>query len=348
MNDQRILITGGAGFIGSNFIRHWLAEEGDAPLLNVDALTYAGHRMSLAGVESDPRYAFLHADIGDFEMIRDAFRSHRPRYVVHFAAESHVDRSIAGPEIFVTTNVLGTFRLLEAARLYFETLPETERGRFRFLHVSTDEVYGSLGPTGKFTETSPYSPNSPYSASKASADHFVRVYRHTYGLPTIVTNCSNNFGPYQHPEKLIPRMIVGALEGKPLPVYGDGNQVRDWLYVEDHCRALRAILHGGRPGETYNIGGNAERTNLEIVRSICDRVDALRPSGNRRPRRDLIRHVEDRPGHDRRYAMDTTRMETEFGWTPRESFESGLDKTLRWYLDHEDWVRTVGDRPSRR
>lgn len=345
---ETTMVTGGAGFIGSNFVHQWIAEEGDAPIVNVDALTYAGNRVSLADIEHDPRYVFLHATIGDFETMRETLRRHRPRAIVHFAAESHVDRSIDGPEAFVMTNVLGTFRLLEAARHYFETLSSDEKDRFRFLHVSTDEVYGSLGPTGKFTEKTAYSPNSPYSASKASSDHFVRAYHHTFGLPTLLTNCSNNYGPYQFPEKLIPLMIANALEGRPLPVYGDGMQIRDWLYVEDHCRAIRTVLHRGTVGETYNIGGNAEMTNIEIVRLICDLVEKHCPDIKHKPCRSLITHVEDRPGHDRRYAIDTTKIETELGWTPRESFESGMDKTLRWYLEHRDWVRTVSEGKYRR
>lgn len=338
-----VLVTGGAGFIGSNFVHQWLAEEGDAPLLNVDVLTYAGNRVSLADIEDDPRYVFLQADIADTPVIRKALQTHRPRYIVHFAAESHVDRSIDGPEAFVLTNVLGTFRLLEATREYFGTLSEEEKNQFRFLHVSTDEVYGSLGPTGKFTETTPYSPNSPYSASKAASDHFVHAYHHTFGLPTLITNCSNNYGPYQFPEKLIPLMIANALEGKSLPVYGDGMQIRDWLYVEDHCRAIRTVLYRGTVGETYNIGGNAEMSNIEIVRLVCDLVEKYRPEIEHKPCRSLITHVQDRPGHDRRYAIDTTKIERELDWKPRESFESGMDKTLRWYLDHQDWVRAVSE-----
>jgi len=333
-------ITGGAGFIGSNFVRHWLAEE-TAPLVNVDALTYAGNLISLADVETHTRYAFVHANIGDVEAMRNVFRTHHPRFLVNFAAESHVDRSIVGPEDFVMTNVVGTFRLLEVAREYFGTLTENEKQQFRFLHVSTDEVYGSLGPTGKFQETTPYSPNSPYSASKASSDHFVRVYHHTFGLPTIITNCSNNYGPYQFPEKLIPLMIIHAIEGKPLPVYGDGMQVRDWLYVEDHCRAIRTVLHKGRVGETYNIGGNAEMSNIEIVRWICNLVERHCPAIKHKPIRSLIAHVQDRPGHDRRYAIDTTKIETELGWKSSESFESGMNQTVQWYLDHQDWVKAV-------
>ncbi|MCL2623266.1 MAG: dTDP-glucose 4,6-dehydratase [Planctomycetaceae bacterium] len=340
MMSETCLITGGAGFIGANFVHQWLAEEG-APLVNVDALTYAGNLISLADVESHSRYTFVHANIADVEAMRNVFRTHRPRHVVNFAAESHVDRSIDGPEDFVMTNVVGTFRILEVAREYFGALAEDEKNRFRFLHVSTDEVYGSLGPIGKFTETTPYSPNSPYSASKASSDHFVRAYHHTYGLPTLVTNCSNNYGPYQFPEKLVPLMIANAVEGKPLPVYGDGLQVRDWLYVEDHCRAIRTVLHKGTVGETYNIGGNAEMPNIEIVRLICDLVEKYHPEIKHKPVHSLITHVQDRPGHDRRYAIDTAKIETELGWRPVESFESGINKTLQWYLDRRDWVQAV-------
>ena len=339
---ETCLVTGGAGFIGSNFVRQWLAEE-SAPLVNADALTYAGNLVSLADVESHARYAFVHTNIGDVTAMRNVFRTHQPRFVVNFAAESHVDRSIDGPEDFVMTNVVGTFRLLETAREYFGTLAENDRKQFRFLHVSTDEVYGSLGSTGKFKETTPYSPNSPYSASKASSDHFVHAYHHTFGLPTLITNCSNNYGPYQFPEKLIPLMIANAIEGKPLPVYGDGMQIRDWLYVEDHCRAIRTVLHKGTIGETYNIGGNAEMPNIEIVRLICDLVERHRPDIKHKPVRSLITHVQDRPGHDRRYAIDTTKIETELGWKPLETFNSGMEKTLQWYFNHQDWVRAVSE-----
>ena len=343
---ETCLITGGAGFIGSNFVRQWIAEE-TAPLVNVDALTYAGNLVSLTDVEPHPRYTFVHANIGDTETMHAVFRTHQPRFVVHFAAESHVDRSIAGPEDFVTTNVVGTFRLLETARTYFGTLPENEKKRFRFLHVSTDEVYGSLGPDGSFKETSPYAPSSPYSASKASADHFVRVYHHTYGLPVLLTNGSNNYGPYQLPEKLVPRMIINAMAGKPLPIYGDGRQTRDWLYVDDHCRAVRMVLHKGTIGETYHIGGNTERPNLEIVRLICGLVEKHGPTIPHKPLHSLITHVQDRPGHDRRYAMDTTKIETELGWKPLESFETGINKTVLWYLNRQDWVQAVTQKKMR-
>jgi len=335
-----ILITGGAGFIGSNFVRQWLHEEKDF-LVNLDALTYAGNLDSLADVEHHPRYTFVHGDIRDGRLVGRLLAEFRPRAVVHFAAESHVDRSIDGPAAFVETNVVGTFRLLEAAREYWASLPAEQRREFRFLHVSTDEVYGSLGPKGKFTETTPYSPNSPYSASKAAADHFARAYHRTYGLPVLITNCSNNYGPYQFPEKLIPLMILNAVEGKPLPVYGDGRQVRDWLYVEDHCRALRRVLEAGRPGEVYNIGGDCERTNLEVVQTICETVDRLRPDLPHRPCKSLIRFVPDRPGHDRRYAIDTRKIRRQLGWRPLESFTSGLERTVRWYLENGEWVERV-------
>ena len=337
---ETCLVTGGAGFIGANFVHQWVAEE-SVSLVNVDALTYAGNLVSLAGVEAHLCYSFVHANICDTKTLRNVFLTHRPRFVVNFAAETHVDRSIDGPEDFVMTNVVGTFRLLEVAREYYGTLDNNEKARFRFLHVSTDEVYGTLGSTGKFKETTPYAPNSPYSASKASSDHFVRSYYQTFGLPTLITNCSNNYGPYQFPEKLIPLMIANAIEGKPLPVYGDGMHVRDWLYVEDHCRAIRTVLYKGTLGETYNIGGNAEMPNIEIVRLICDLVDKCCPDIGHKPVRSLITHVQDRPGHDRRYAVDTHKIETELGWKPLESFESGMSKTLQWYLDHQGWVQAV-------
>jgi len=335
-----ILVTGGAGFIGSNFVRQWIAEE-QAPLVNLDKLTYAGNLDSLALVADDPRYTFVEGDIGDGPLVSRLLEEHRPRAVINFAAESHVDRSIDGPAAFVQTNVVGTFRLLEAARRYWCELAEPDRDAFRFLHVSTDEVYGSLGPNGKFTEITPYAPNSPYSASKAGADHFARAYYHTYGLPVLVTNCSNNYGPYQFPEKLIPLMILSAIEGKKLPVYGDGQQVRDWLYVEDHCRAIRAVLARGTPGEVYNIGGDCERANLEVVQAICAIVDRLRPDLPHAPCSGLITFVEDRPGHDRRYAIDTTKIRQQLGWRPRENFQSGLERTVRWYLENATWVERV-------
>ena len=335
-----ILITGGAGFIGSNFVRQCLAED-ERHITNLDKLTYAGNLDSLADVVDDPRYRFVEGDIGDGPLLAHLLGEFRPQAIVNFAAESHVDRSIDGPMAFVETNVLGTCRLLEAARQYWCGMIEPEKSRFRFLHVSTDEVYGSLGSSGRFTETTPYAPNSPYSASKAASDHFVRAYHHTYGLPVLVTNCSNNYGPYQFPEKLIPLMILNALEGKPLPVYGDGQQVRDWLYVGDHCQALRTVLVRGEPGEVYNIGGNCERTNLEVVQAICAVVDRLRPGLPHAPCSTLIAHVKDRPGHDRRYAIDAGKIHRRLGWEPQENFETGLERTVRWYLENPGWVERV-------
>ena len=342
-----ILVTGGAGFIGGAFVRQWLREEAEA-VVNLDKLTYAANLDSLAEVLDSPRHQFVQGDIGDGPLVCRLLAEHRPRAVVNFAAESHVDRSIDGPAAFVETNVVGTFRLLEATRQHWAALPEPERSRFRFLHVSTDEVYGSLGATGKFTEATPYAPNSPYSASKAASDHFVRAYHHTYGLPALVTNCSNNYGPYQFPEKLIPLMILNALEGKPLPVYGDGQQIRDWLFVDDHCRAIRRVLAQGIPGQVYNIGGNCERANLEVVRTICAIVDRLRPELPHRPCSKLIQFVTDRPGHDRRYAIDATKIDRELGWQPAENFESGLERTVRWYLDNPRWVERVSSGEYRR
>lgn len=334
-----ILVTGGAGFIGANFVLHWLAETGE-PVVNLDKLTYAGNLENLAAIKNDPRHLFVRGDIGDGRRVAELLGRHRPRAIVHFAAESHVDRSIHGPEDFIHTNVVGTFRLLEEARAYWQALPEPERLGFRFLHVSTDEVYGSLEPEAPpFSETTPYAPNSPYSASKAASDHLVRAYHRTYGLPTLTTNCSNNYGPFQFPEKLIPLMVLNALQGKPLPVYGDGQNVRDWLYVADHCRALCAVLERGRVGETYTIGGAAEKTNLEVVKTICAILDELRPGAA--PHARLIAFVKDRPGHDRRYAMDAGKIRSELGWAPRESFESGLRKTVRWYLENPVWVENV-------
>ena len=323
-----ILVTGGAGFIGSNFVLAWM-NSGGAALVNLDLLTYAGNAANLASVASDPRYTFVRGDIGDAELVGSLLRKHRPRAIVHFAAESHVDRSIVSPEAFVRTNVLGTFTLLEQARAYWAELDETGRTAFRFLHVSTDEVYGTLGPNDPaFSETTPYAPNSPYAASKAGSDHLARAYFHTFGLPVLTTNCSNNYGPFQFPEKLIPLMILNALEGKPLPVYGDGKNVRDWLFVEDHCAAIRRVLESGRPGETYNIGGNSERANIDVVTAICDLVDEMRPGLGAAPRRGLITYVQDRPGHDRRYAIDASKIARELGWKPAEQFESGLRKTV--------------------
>jgi dTDP-glucose 4,6-dehydratase len=334
-----ILVTGGAGFIGSNFVIDWIAAEGE-PVLNLDKLTYAGNLANLAGLAQDARHRFVRGDIADGALVEKLLAEHRPRAIVHFAAESHVDRSIHGPEDFVQTNVVGTFRLLEAARAYWSALEGPAKQAFRFVHVSTDEVYGSLSETDPaFSETTPYAPNSPYSASKAGSDHLVRAYHHTYGMPTITTNCSNNYGPLQFPEKLIPLMIANALEGKPLPVYGDGRQVRDWLYVSDHCEAIRVALAKGRVGETYNIGGNSEKRNLDVVHTLCDALQQARPREG--GYRGLIKFVTDRPGHDRRYAIDATKIRGELGWTPRETFETGLARTIRWYLDHADWVAQV-------
>ncbi|HYD60643.1 MAG TPA: dTDP-glucose 4,6-dehydratase [Noviherbaspirillum sp.] len=334
-----ILVTGGAGFIGSNFVLGWLAGANET-ILNLDKLTYAGNLANLETVREDARHIFVRGDICDVALVTKLLEEHRPRAVVHFAAESHVDRSILGPGEFVTTNVNGTFVLLEAARVYYAGLGESEQKAFRFLHVSTDEVYGSLGATdAPFTETTAYAPNSPYSASKAASDHLVRAYHHTYGLPTLTTNCSNNYGPYQFPEKLIPLMIANAVAGKALPIYGDGLNVRDWLYVGDHCAAVRRVLQDGRPGETYNIGGWNEMTNLEVVHTLCDILDQLVPKTG--TYRDQITYVKDRPGHDRRYAIDARKIERELGWKPSETFESGIRKTVRWYLDHQNWVRDV-------
>jgi dTDP-glucose 4,6-dehydratase len=336
-----ILVTGGAGFIGSNFVLDWLAA-GGGPVVNLDKLTYAGNPENLASVSKDPAYAFVHGDICDAELVAGLLREHRPRAVVHFAAESHVDRSILGPEAFLRTNIDGTFTLLRACREYHESLPDEDRGRFRFLHVSTDEVYGTLTPEAPaFHEETPYAPNSPYAASKASSDHLVRAWVHTYGLPAIVTNCSNNYGPYQFPEKLIPLMIANALKGKALPVYGDGQQVRDWLYVVDHCRAIRAVLERGRVGETYNVGGGNQRSNLEVVTTVCALLDELVPESKFKPHRQLAKYVTDRPGHDRRYAIDARKLESELGWRAQESFETGLRKTVEWYLANAAWVEDV-------
>ena len=336
-----ILVTGGAGFIGANFILQWLAER-DEPLVNLDKLTYAGNLMNLQSVADSPRYSFVKGDIGDRALVIDLLRRHQVRAVVNFAAESHVDRSIHGPEDFIQTNLVGSFHLLEEVRGYWQELSQEERDGFRFLHVSTDEVYGSLGPDDPaFSETTAYSPNSPYSASKAGSDHLVRSYHHTYGLPTLTTNCSNNYGPYQFPEKLIPLMIRNAQLGEPLPVYGDGLNVRDWLYVTDHCTAIAAVLDDGRPGEVYNIGGRSEMTNLEVVRSVCVVLDELASPLADGPRERLITFVKDRPGHDRRYAINASKIESELGWRPAESFESGIRKTIRWYLDNQDWVGAV-------
>jgi dTDP-glucose 4,6-dehydratase len=340
-----ILVTGGAGFIGSNFVLEWLdpLREGSAgSLVNVDCLTYAGNPRNLAQVADHREYAFVRANICDRARMDQLMNTHRPRAILHFAAESHVDRSILGPEAFVETNVRGTFVLLEAARAYWTQLTGEDRAQFRFLHVSTDEVYGSLGANDPaFCEETSYAPNSPYSATKAASDHLVRAYFHTYGLPTIITNCSNNYGPYHFPEKLIPLMITHALAGKPLPIYGDGLNVRDWLYVGDHCAALRLVLERGRPGETYNVGGRNERSNAEVVEAICEILDELRPESRHCPHKQLIRFVKDRPGHDRRYAIDATKLERELGWRPRETFSTGLRKTVQWYLDNSEWIEDV-------
>jgi dTDP-glucose 4,6-dehydratase len=326
-----ILVTGGAGFIGANFVLSTIAETGEA-VVNLDKLTYAGNLKNLAALEGDARHAFVRGDIADRALVRQLLARHRPRAIVHFAAESHVDRSIDGPAEFIQTNVVGSFSLLEEARAWWGALPAGDQERFRFLHVSTDEVYGSLGPAEPaFRETHPYAPNSPYAASKAASDHLVRAYHHTYGLPVLTTNCSNNYGPRQYPEKLIPLMITSALAEKPLPVYGDGLNVRDWLYVADHCDAIRAVLGKGRAGETYNIGGASEKTNLEVVKTLCEMLDAARPRKRGRYA-DLVAMVKDRPGHDRRYAMDAAKIERELGWRPRESFASGMRKTVDWYL----------------
>jgi dTDP-glucose 4,6-dehydratase len=338
---SKILVTGGAGFIGSALVRHLLAA-GDA-VVTVDKLTYAGNLESLATVADHPRHRFLQADIGDAERMAATFEEHRPDAVVHLAAESHVDRSIDGPRAFITTNVVGTYVLLEAARAYWTRLEGAPRERFRFHHVSTDEVYGSLGPEGLFTEETPYRPNSPYSASKAASDHLVRAWHHTYGLPTLTSNCSNNYGPYQFPEKLIPLCLIRALRGQELPVYGRGANVRDWLYVDDHARALEAIVKGGAVGETYNVGGASEKTNLEVVQALCALLDELSPDARTGPRASLIRFVADRPGHDLRYAIDASRIRAALGWAPRETFASGLRRTIEWYLANRTWWERVLD-----
>src|SRR5581483_1971732 len=345
---ETIIVTGGAGFIGSNFILQWLGTEG-SPMVNFDKLTYAGNLRNLESVSSDKRYCFVQGDIAERREVRQILQAHRPRAIVHFAAESHVDRSIRGPDDFVRTNVNGTFSLLEEARAYWSELPQIEKDRFRFVHISTDEVFGSLGPEDPaFSENTPYRPNSPYSASKAASDHLVRAYHHTYGLPVLTTNCSNNYGPFQFPEKLIPLMILNAREAKPLPVYGDGKNVRDWIYVEDHCAALRTVLERGRPGETYNIGGRNQKPNIEVVETICSILDEISPNDPAVPHRQLISYVKDRPGHDRRDAIDSGKIERELGWTPGETFESGLRKTVIWYLEHREWVEEVTSGSYRR
>ena len=335
-----IFVTGGAGFIGANFVRDWFSTT-DEPVLNLDLLTYAGNNDNIAALKDDLRHQFIIGDIRDRALIDMLLSEHQPRAILHFAAESHVDRSIHGPGEFVQTNVIGTYTMLEAARSYLAMLPPVDREKFRFLHVSTDEVYGSLGPDEPaFSETKAYEPNSPYSASKAASDHLVRAWHHTYDMPVLTTNCSNNYGPFQFPEKLIPLVIANAVAGKPLPIYGDGMNVRDWLYVSDHCAAIRRVLAAGRPGETYNIGGWNEMPNIEIVRRICRLLDSLRPDPAG-PHERLITYVTDRPGHDRRYAIDARKIESELGWRPTETFDTGIEKTVRWYLGHTDWVARV-------
>jgi len=336
-----ILVTGGAGFIGANFVLDWFAQS-DEPVLNLDKLTYAGNLETLASLQNDARHVFVQGDIGDSALVRQLLAQHRPRAVVNFAAESHVDRSIHGPEDFIQTNIVGTFRLLEEVRAYFGGMDDAAKAAFRFLHVSTDEVYGSLALADPaFTEQHRYEPNSPYSASKAASDHLVRAYHHTYGLPVLTTNCSNNYGPYHFPEKLIPLMIVNALAGKPLPVYGDGMQIRDWLYVKDHASAIRRVLAAGKLGEVYNVGGWNEKPNIEIVNTLCALLDELRPRSDGQSYAKQISYVKDRPGHDRRYAIDARKLERELGWKPAETFESGIRKTVQWYLANPDWVARV-------
>ncbi|MFZ3025241.1 dTDP-glucose 4,6-dehydratase [Pseudomonas sp.] len=336
-----ILVTGGAGFIGANFVLDWLVQA-DEPVINLDKLTYAGNLENLASLEGDARHLFVHGDIGDSALVARLLSEHQPRAILNFAAESHVDRSIHGPEDFIETNIVGTFRLLEAVRAYWKGLGPEAQQAFRFLHVSTDEVYGSLGKDEPaFSERHQYEPNSPYSASKAASDHLVRAYHHTYGLPVLTTNCSNNYGPYHFPEKLIPLMIVNALAGKPLPVYGDGQQIRDWLYVKDHCSAIRRVLDAGVLGETYNVGGWNEKPNLEIVHTVCALLDELRPRADGQPYQQQIAYVTDRPGHDRRYAIDASKLANELGWKPAETFDSGIRKTVQWYLDNQPWVAHI-------
>ncbi|KAF1695735.1 dTDP-glucose 4,6-dehydratase [Pseudoxanthomonas jiangsuensis] len=335
------LVTGGAGFIGGNFVLEAVAR--GVRVVNLDALTYAGNLDTLASLDGNPDHVFVHGDIGDRALVSRLLAEHRPDAVLNFAAESHVDRSIDGPAAFVQTNVVGTLGLLEAVRDHWKSLDGAAREAFRFLHVSTDEVYGTLGETGKFTETTPYAPNSPYSASKAASDHLVRAFHHTYGLPVLTTNCSNNYGPYHFPEKLIPLVIAKALAGEPLPVYGDGRQVRDWLFVADHCEAIRTVLAKGRPGETYNVGGNSEKQNIEVVKAICALLDQRRPRADGQPRESQIAFVADRPGHDRRYAIDASKLKDELGWEPKYSFEQGIATTVDWYLEHQDWVNRVLD-----
>jgi dTDP-glucose 4,6-dehydratase len=339
--NNTILVTGGAGFIGSNFVLDWIAKT-DARVVNLDLLTYAGNRRNLQSIENHPRHIFVKGDICNETLVGSLLGEHKPRAILHFAAESHVDRSIAGPAAFMQTNIFGTFALLQQAKAYWESLEANAKSAFRFLHVSTDEVYGTLQPEDPaFKETTPYAPNSPYAASKASSDLLVRAWHHTWGLPILTTNCSNNYGPYQFPEKLIPLMILNALEGKPLPVYGDGQNVRDWLFVEDHCAAIRCVLEKGRIGETYNIGGNSERRNIEVVTTICDILDELQPNSHIGGRRKLISYIKDRPGHDRRYAIDATKIAQELNWCPMQQFASGIRKTVEWFLAHLEWVSEV-------
>ena len=342
MSKKTWLVTGGAGFIGGNFVLQAMAR-GDTRVINLDALTYAGNRHTLAALDRNSDHVFVHGDIGDSVLVRQLLAEHRPHAVINFAAESHVDRSIDGPAAFVQTNVVGTLSLLEAVRDYWRGCGDEQRAAFRFLHVSTDEVYGSLGPTGAFTETTPYAPNSPYSASKAASDHLVRAFHHTYGLPTLTTNCSNNYGPFQFPEKLIPLIIARALAGEPLPVYGDGSNVRDWLYVGDHCAAIAAVLERGRVGEVYNVGGDAERQNIDVVKTICALLDQRRPRDDGEPRESQIAFVADRPGHDRRYAIDASKLKSELRWSPSVTFDVGIARTVDWYLDHQAWVAGVLD-----
>ncbi|MDI9393418.1 MAG: dTDP-glucose 4,6-dehydratase [Synergistota bacterium] len=338
-NNKTLLITGGCGFIGSNLVRSYLRE--GCRVINLDKLTYAGNRSSLADLEDDPDYTFVHGDICDTELVRSVLAEYNPGAIIHLAAESHVDRSIDSPEEFIQTNIVGTFRLLSATLEYFRALDIEDQHQFRFLHVSTDEVFGSLGTEGYFTESTPYDPRSPYSASKASSDHLARAFHHTYGLPVLVTNCSNNYGPYQFPEKLIPLVINSAIRGKNLPVYGDGKNVRDWLYVEDHCEAIRLVLENGKPGETYNIGGNSEKTNMEIVQTLCNILDEIHPREDGISYEKQITFVPDRPGHDRRYAIDASRIEQELGWKSKNTFASGIKRTVRWYLENQDWIENV-------
>jgi len=337
----KILVTGGAGFIGSNFVLDWCNTQ-STQVINLDALTYAGNLHNLDELQGNAQHTFAHGDIGDHALVTNLLETHQPQAVVHFAAESHVDRSIHGPEAFIQTNIVGTFRLLEAVRNYWNPLPADQKSKFRYLHVSTDEVYGSLSPGAPAsTEKHTYEPNSPYSASKAASDHLVRAYHHTYGLPTLTTNCSNNYGPYHFPEKLIPLMIVNALAGKSLPIYGDGMQIRDWLYVKDHCSAIRRVLEAGKPGEVYNVGGWNEKPNIDIVNTLCALLDELRPRADGKSYKTQITYVQDRPGHDRRYAIDASKIHQELGWKPAETFESGIRKTVQWYLDNPDWIANV-------